>query len=304
MTKIIDDRGADRRLDEEIVAGVVGDQFPELAGDHVERLGRGWDNEVFVVGDVIFRFPKRVGQVAWQRREIVVVRLVGQALGSIVPSFAYVGRPSERFAYPFVGYPKLPGIPAGRPGVPLGPFAADMASALAALHAIDSSLIPPTPAAEESAVAGGHRLDLSSCADQVRRQLRPDLVAVAEPYLTGQAPCPSFDGPGRLAHNDICAEHVLGDPGTGRLHGLIDWTDAMVTDPAVDFVGLITIGGWPFIGDVLNRYPHRLDSSFDARLQWMVRTLALRWLGDAIEEGDSLLGRQLACVDRAFEQRR
>ncbi len=41
-----------------------------------------------------------------------------------------------------------------------------------------------------------------------------------------------------FSHNDLGIEHVLVDPGTLRITGILDWTDAAVTDPAHD-LGLV-----------------------------------------------------------------
>ncbi len=41
-----------------------------------------------------------------------------------------------------------------------------------------------------------------------------------------------------FAHNDLGIEHVLVDPDTLRITGILDWTDAGVTDPAGD-LGLV-----------------------------------------------------------------
>ena len=41
-----------------------------------------------------------------------------------------------------------------------------------------------------------------------------------------------------FSHNDLGIEHVLVDPDTGAVTGIIDWTDAAIVDPAYDF-GLI-----------------------------------------------------------------
>ncbi|OAQ99544.1 hypothetical protein LLEC1_04799 [Akanthomyces lecanii] len=46
-----------------------------------------------------------------------------------------------------------------------------------------------------------------------------------------------------LLHADLKGEHIFVDPETGRLTGVIDWSDACVGDPAVDIRGLaISVG--------------------------------------------------------------
>jgi aminoglycoside phosphotransferase (APT) family kinase protein len=49
-----------------------------------------------------------------------------------------------------------------------------------------------------------------------------------------QAP-PDAGYPLAFAHNDLGIEHVLVDPGTCAITGIIDWSDAALADPAYDF---------------------------------------------------------------------
>jgi len=134
----VDCRSADRSLDEGVVAAIVADQLPFLAGAHVERLGAGWDNELFIVAnDWVLRFPKRAERVAWQARERQIVELAGEALGTLVPAFDLVGDPSQLFPYPFVAYKALPGVAADYLAEPSAALAADLGDALGRLHAID-----------------------------------------------------------------------------------------------------------------------------------------------------------------------
>lgn len=297
----MDCRSADRSLDEGVVAAIVADQLPFLAGAHVERLGAGWDNELFIVAnDWVLRFPKRAERVAWQARERQIVELAGEALGTLVPAFDLVGDPSQLFPYPFVAYKALPGVAADYLAEPSAALAADLGDALGRLHAIDPCRVPATPAGWEDEALGDHLTDLVAYVSALRAHLAGDLLAEAEPYLTGRIDLPRAAASRRFTHNDICAEHVLVDPATGRLSGLIDWTDAMATDPAVDFVGLITIGDWRFIDKVIAAYPLALDEDFGARLDWLARALTLRWLGEALTEESAAPATHLKWVERAF----
>jgi aminoglycoside phosphotransferase (APT) family kinase protein len=46
-----------------------------------------------------------------------------------------------------------------------------------------------------------------------------------------------------LVHNDLAAEHVLGDPESGMPTGVIDWSDMALGAPVVDFAGLFHWSG-------------------------------------------------------------
>lgn len=124
-------------------------------------------------------------------------------------------------------------------------MAEEMGRLLATLHGIDPSGIPPTPGGWEWEHPVRSVLsELSSVSALVGDRLPEFARALAAPYLRGDvhAPTPPKQEAHRLCHNDICAEHVIVDPASGRINGVLDWTDAMVTDPVVDFVGLITVG--------------------------------------------------------------
>jgi len=147
---------------------------------------------------------------------------------------------------------------------------------------------------------GELRTELTAVADRVRPLLGPALRSRAEPYLAGRVAEPPQDGPRRFIHNDICPDHLIVDPGTGRLVGLIDFTDAMTGEPVLDFVGLIGVGGYRFINQVTDRYDLPLGDGFGAKLEWLSRVLTLTWLADAAADEPADVAKHLPWVSRAF----
>lgn len=292
----------DVRIDVQVVSAVVAAQFPDLAGAPVRLFGAGWDNELYSVGpEWIFRFPKRAERVPWLRREIQIMAVAGSALGPAIPRFERSGTGSDLFPYPFVGYRRLAGIGADEsPVTDLASLAADIGGLLSVLHRLDASEIPATPDAWEREPWSDLRADLAEQADLIRPLLAPDLLARARPYLAGEVAEPPQDGPCRFIHNDICPDHLLVDPATGRLTGLIDFTDAMNGEVVLDFVGLIGIGGYDFISQAAASYDLPLGAGFEAKLRWLARTLTLTWLADATRDDPHNLGKHLTWVERAF----
>ena len=293
------------RLDAGMVLRLIAEQFPELGGLEVRRFGAGWDHELFSVGpDWILRFPQRAERVPWLLREIEIMRPVSQALGRLVPRFELLGEPSAVFPWPFVGYRRLAGVQADHnPSLDLAGLAGDVAEALSRLHRIDPGLIPPTPAGWEREPWGELRAEVTAVAAAVRPLLDPGLLARAEPYLAGRVPVPAQDAPPRFIHNDICPDHIITSTRTGRLTGLIDFTDAMAGEPVLDFVGLIGIGGYEFIGQVMDGYRLGLGRGFTGKLEWLARTLTLRWLAEAAGAAgptDDDIRKLRSWVERAF----
>jgi aminoglycoside 2''-phosphotransferase len=71
-----------------------------------------------------------------------------------------------------------------------------------------------------------------------------------------------------LVHRDLIAEHVLCDPATGHLTGVIDWGDAGIDDPAVDFAGVQRQLGEEFVQQMLAVYRPPLDSTLFRRMDF------------------------------------
>ena len=71
-----------------------------------------------------------------------------------------------------------------------------------------------------------------------------------------------------LIHYDLACEHVLCDPERSVLTGVIDWGDATIGDPAMDFVGLHNCRGREFTERVLARYQGTIDAAFWQRMDF------------------------------------
>jgi aminoglycoside 2''-phosphotransferase len=77
-------------------------------------------------------------------------------------------------------------------------------------------------------------------------------------YLNDDA---MFDFTPALIHSDLGMEHVLVDDGARRVTGVIDFGDARVGDPALDFVGM----GTTLQRQVLDSYGGPQDAGMLAR---------------------------------------
>lgn len=61
---------------------------------------------------------------------------------------------------------------------------------------------------------------------------------------------------------------MLLDPSTADVVGVIDWTDAAVGDPALDFAGLIHWQGLAFAREVADLYEGPRDADLLERARW------------------------------------
>jgi aminoglycoside phosphotransferase (APT) family kinase protein len=78
-----------------------------------------------------------------------------------------------------------------------------------------------------------------------------------------------------FCHNDLGAEHLLADPATSTLTGVIDWGDAAIADPAYD-LGLILRDLGPEVLDLtVARYDAGLDDDGRRRAAFYARCAVL-----------------------------
>lgn len=242
--------------------------FPNLATRSLRFLAEGWDSIVWAVnGDLVFRFPKRAIVATWLRYEIALLPVLGPTLPVPVPRFTYIAEPSAAFPYPFVGYRKLPGVPlADAPATIVHParLAAQIGEFLTALHRfpVTQAVACGIPYASPSAWHAQYATMLTEL-----RALFPRMTR-AERQRTERLFAAYLDNPlhtefsPALLHRDLGGDHLLLDPETGDLNGVIDWGDMSVGDPAQDFCGVPA--AW--LPTILAHYGGTLDATFAERV--------------------------------------
>jgi aminoglycoside phosphotransferase (APT) family kinase protein len=80
----------------------------------------------------------------------------------------------------------------------------------------------------------------------------------------------SSAAPRVLIHADISGDHLLVDD-TGRLCGVIDFADALIADPALDFAGVLNHLGWRDLERVLAHYTGVIDDGAMERTRFYIR---------------------------------
>jgi aminoglycoside phosphotransferase (APT) family kinase protein len=91
------------------------------------------------------------------------------------------------------------------------------------------------------------------------------------------------DLPPALTHGDLSSGHVLFDPATLRITGIIDFSDAVITTPLLDFVYQFGAYGPEFFDLLLNHYKVDASERVASRLRFLRRwhvALRLLWALD------------------------
>jgi aminoglycoside phosphotransferase (APT) family kinase protein len=220
-------------VNEELIRELLRGQHPDLADRPLKLGARGWDNQLWRLGDdLAVRLPWATESAdELLPKEHAWLPAIAPRLPLQVPVPQRLGHPSERFPRPWIVTTWLPGEPADRAPVTRGPEAADtLAAFLTALHQV----------APEEAPAGRNRGGpLRDSAknfpyfleETTDRGLIPDPDAIRAVWDDSLA-APDWTGPALWLHGDLHPANLL--TRDGNFCGVIDFGDMCAGDPAYD----------------------------------------------------------------------
>ncbi|WP_031475291.1 aminoglycoside phosphotransferase family protein [Streptomyces bicolor] len=218
----------------ELVRDLLHDQHPDLAGRPVRLGARGWDNQLWRLGDdLAVRLPWATPTAdALLRKEHAWLPGLASRLPLPVPVPQRLGEPSERFPRPWIVTTWVPGAPADRDPVTRGAEAADtLAAFLTALHRPAPEGAPGGRDGRGGALADHARGFAEGLTSAVEMGLIPDPDAVRAVWEDAVA-APGWAGPPVWVHGDLHPANVLTADGT--LCGVIDFGELCAGDPACD----------------------------------------------------------------------
>ena len=233
----------------------------------IVEVDEGWDFKVLIVDDSwVVRWPRHEFAVEEIEQEVDLLPVLAPVLPVEVPRFEYVSREPWLVVYRLIrGTPLVAEDPDG------------VRTFLDALHAVDVDHIParrPDWLEIYRSHAADWRLVVLPLLDEHERTRGEALLEEVE-TLTDFEPC--------LVHCDLGPSHLLCRD--GRLVGVIDWADAKVGDPALDYSWLLNVpfSSWD-VDDELRRRAriyHRLAPWFEVHYgvlteqpQWVENGLA------------------------------
>ena len=264
-------------------ATIIRAQFPALGGLQVARLGEGTDHCAFDVGGLlVFRFPRADEGAAALAVEARLTTWIAPRLPLAIPSYRYFGRPRAAFPRSFAGYEKLAGTPAllvdQLDPIDLAAAGRRMGDFLGSLHGLDDADVaaaaalgvPPDDDPTLEAWSTAALADLRFCFE--RGHVDAPSATEWERFLA--SPPSTTSAARRLVHGDLAAEHVLLDE-QGVPRAVIDWSDAVVGDPALNLAGLIHWGGQPMLSAALETYTGAADQDTLGRARWFAACRAV-----------------------------
>lgn len=289
------------------------DSLPDIPYPfHVESAtfeGEGDFCRAFTVNsNWIFRFAyNEEGSIALQRESELLPKLA-PTLPLPIPIITYSGQQPEN-GYLYVGYPRIEGEPLTYaflntlPPAEQDRLARDLAEFLRGLHSfnVEEARTSGVPICDypfcrtEDGILQGSAAEIFSreserlishslleryldrtTAERVRGYVALVVQALLKEPRRG-------DLPAALVHGDLSSEHVLFDPDTLRITGVIDFSDSIIASPLIDFVYLWGAYGPDFSDLLLNHYSVGESAQVVNRIRFLRRwhtALRLLWALD------------------------
>jgi aminoglycoside phosphotransferase (APT) family kinase protein len=260
-------------VDEALMVELVRDQFPELAGLAIRRIGEGFDNHLFQLGDrFVARVPRRARGVEPLENELRWLAVVASHVSLATPLPVRRGEPSSTYPWPWMIATFIDGLSGDEVAddVLFGSATA-LGTFLSELHVSAPPDAPMNPWRSVSLSERARDLEtrLADLSDDIDALEAASLFERARDAPSSSAPATWLHGdlhPGNLVYRD------------GRLAGVLDFGDICAGDPATDLAGaLLTL-------------PHAALETFFAAYRDTDDALLARTIGWAVVFGTMMIG--------------
>jgi len=245
------------QLDHASAAALLSGHLPNVGRVRLEPFGSGDFCIAFRLGERVIRVARHPKASLALERETCVLAVIGGMLPLPVPQSTYHSPPG---CPPFTIHNEIIGEVLTReiwenfPSFELEKAAADLADFLWTLHSIPIEMSQKCELARLDAAAFARRLreaSMHTIYEFLDSETRHQLDTTLEKWSLLSQPegwQPS------LLHCDIGPGHVLYDPQTKNVTGVIDFGDILIGEPARDFVYIYEDYGSLILNEVLNRY--------------------------------------------------
>jgi aminoglycoside phosphotransferase (APT) family kinase protein len=233
-------------VEDQIVRVLVNDAGLDLADPRIAFLGDGCDHDNYIVNDrFVLRVPKSDAVGQRLETEVALLSMLSDAPISVPRPIGPLRSSAHR--QPYCMYAYLPGIEG------------DLAERIDVKHAEQAfgqmlaylHRIPVEQAEALGLPVEDNEIEESRMLAERRAAAIPDVVArLRRDALDAVRLRPSQKRV--VIHNDLWGEHILIEPQSGRVVGVIDWADACIGDPARDYGGLLAWLGESFLVRVLD----------------------------------------------------
>ncbi|MCK4757496.1 MAG: phosphotransferase [Thermoplasmata archaeon] len=295
-------------MDTEFCKLAIETSFPDFVIHSIKANEiQGWDSFVARVNEThIFRFPTRPRVIRQLGFEIIILPELAKRLPIPIPNFDHIWHGDDERPQMFVGYPMIQGTVLSR----TPPFEPARKKELASLlgrilidihtfpieKALEAGMKPATPQTWRKDHENMQTRHEKSSFPLMDPKLREKCIEIFDEYLGNDD---YFHFNAVLGHGDLSPDdHILWNPETEEITGIIDWGDMQIGDPALDFTGIICDCGPEFTDMVLAEYNKEMpdDPTIMERAAWYMKLFGFyfieygqltkedKWIEEGLEE--------------------
>lgn len=270
--------------------GILGREINNFDEKKAQVFDDGWDFVVIVVDNCrTFRFPRREDYVKRIPVETKFLELFADKSPVRAPKLTY--QKDEASGIPYVTYDFISGVRFSKSvsrnfsKAELSAVAKQLGEFLTAMHSF------PVETAKQ---LGIQQIDSFESWEKrltkIKKEVFPHIskheqswiIILFENFLETIAKTPVKP---LVTHSDIMPEHIIVDPETHKLLGIIDFGDILIADPAYDFAFLAGYGK-DFLNECYRNYGLFRDEMFEKRRQFYEDRLAVTNLEHSLELRD------------------
>lgn len=264
--------------------------YPNINNEQVRMFDDGWDYVVFVInGQKAVRFPRRPDYAKKLPVEVAFLDYFRNLSPVTIPNLTF--HTDKITGLPYVTYDFIPGVQFKKnvfktfSETELRQIARQIGGFLDKLHSF------PTDRAKKLGVKQAESLETwQNKFEKIKYSVFPHISKTEQDWATSlfndffeivrKNPMPLV-----VIHSDIMPEHIIVNPGTHVLSGIIDFGDVEIGDPAYDFAFLAKYGK-DFLNWTYEVYRQPKDLGFEIRRQFYLDRLALTNLEHSFELND------------------
>ena len=269
---------------------IVKKKISDFDDGKVQIFDDGWDFAVIVVdGKLAFRFPRRDDYAKKLPTEVKFLELFAGKSPVRVPRLKYLK--DETTGIPYVWYDFIPGVR----------FTKNISDTFSKdeLFTIAKQLGIFLTAVHSFSIAKAKQLGVQQIDSfdswqkrltKIKNEVFPHISKYEQQWvvtrfenlleIVTKSPIKSV-----LTHADIMPEHIIVDPETHQLSGIIDFGDIVIADPAYDFTFLARYGQ-NFLNECYRSYGLPRDEMFEKRRQFYEDRLVVTNLEHSLELGN------------------
>ena len=265
----------------------VAEYLSDAKPDQLVPAGNGDFCLAFRRGGQIIRVARHAEAAAAIERETCVLRKIAAEMPLPVPQLSIY---TPETCPPFTMHNEIVGDVLTReiwerlPAVSQEKAVADLANFLKALHSIPVEIADDCELPQLDAVTVA--ANLSAAAAKISHLLDPQSRLLLAETLERWANPPNPEKRQSLIHCDIAPGHLLFDPQSGHLTGVIDFGDIAIGNTARDFIYIYEDFGESILELVLNYYAGKNAPEMMTEIRKWYLLEAISWAIDMVESGN------------------